>query len=417
MPRSTSHAVRVEIIERHLRGEHLPTIAATLHLNVSTVRRFWRLYQQQGWQGLRLPTPGPPASGPLGTFHPRIKYVLLRLKRHHRGWGVDKLRLELVRRPRRHHLGIPKRSALAAYLASFGARLRRPRRHPTKRPVAAALTTPTAPHHCWQVDFKGDEPVPGCGLHIAPFLVCDPVSGAPLGGQVHAVRGRGNRAGVTMRDVQTDLRALFTRWGRPDHLRLDRDPLFVGSSRREWPGTLLLWLIGLDVQPIINRAYRPTDTAIVERNHQTWPAHVLEGTVYASVEAIQQATEQSFTERREQLPARHAGWDGQPFLVALPSLGTPRRRYDPGAEAQVFDLGRVDAYLAEWRWQRTVDSTGQLSLANHNYRVGQRYCGQRIKVQFERSDRSFVGRLASGEEVRRWQVPEVDPSYIRGVDH
>jgi len=68
---------------------------------------------------------------------------------------------------------------------------------------------------------------------------------------------------------QADLRALFCRWGLPDALRMDRDAVFVGSCRLEWPGTLLLWLIGLGVQPIINRAYRPTDNAIVERNHQT----------------------------------------------------------------------------------------------------------------------------------------------------
>lgn len=40
------------------------------------------------------------------------------------------------------------------------------------------------------------------------------------------------------------------------------------------------------VQPIINRAYRSTDNAIVERNHQTWYAHVLDGVAYSSLEAI-----------------------------------------------------------------------------------------------------------------------------------
>ena len=43
--------------------------------------------------------------------------------------------------------------------------------------------------------------------------------------------------------------------------------------------------------------------------------HVLEGTVYASVEAIQVATKQAFTDRREQLPSRHVGCDGRPFVL------------------------------------------------------------------------------------------------------
>ena len=220
-----------------------------------------------------------------------------------------------------------------------------------------------------------------------------------------------------MRDVQTDLRELFTRWGRPDQLRVDRDPLFVGSSRLEWPGTLLLWLIGLDVQPIINRAYRPTDNAIVERNHQTWQAHVLEGPAYASLDAVQVATEQAFADRREQLPTRHAGCAGRPFLAAFPTLLIPRQPYHWAEEGQVFDLARVDAYLAGWVWRRTVDSTGQISLADRHYRVGTAYRGQSIKVQFDGTDRGFVGQLATGQEVGRWTVPEVEPVYIRGLEH
>ena len=269
MARTTPHAQRLEVVERHLAGESLTTIASALQLNPYTVRNFWRHYQRQGWPALLPLPPGPPHRGPLASAHPRIKYVLLRLKRQHRGWGVDKLRLELTRRPSLHGLVVPQRTALATYLAQFGARLRRPRRRLTQRPNPSRPQPPTEPHQCWQMDFKGDEPVAGCTLRIAPFLVCDSASGAPLGGHIHAIRGRGTRAGVSMRDVQADLRALFCRWGLPDALRMDRDSVLVGSCRLEWPGTLLLWLIGLGVQPIINRAYRPTDNAIVERNHQT----------------------------------------------------------------------------------------------------------------------------------------------------
>jgi transposase InsO family protein len=417
MLHTTTHAQRVEMIERHLAGESLPAIAAALHLNPYTVRKFWRIYQQHGWTGLHVRPPGPAIRGPLGTGHPRVKYVLLRLKRQHRGWGVDKLRLELTRRPSLQGCPIPQRSALAAYLARFGLRLRHHRRPATQRPHLPAPVPPAQPHQCWQMDFKGDEAVAGCGLRIAPFFVCDTASGAPLGGQIHAIRGRGNRAGVNVRDVQADLRQLFTRWGLPDALRMDRDPLFVGSGRLEWPGTVLLWLIGLGVQPIINRAYCPTDNAIVERNHQTWQAHVLEGPTYPSLAAIQAATEQAFADRREQLPSRHPGCDRRPFLVAFPALLEPRWTYRPEEEGQLFDLARVDAYLADWVWRRTVDSTGQISLANRNYHVGRPYCGQSIKVVFDRTERSCVGRLAGGQEGGRWEVPEVDPAYIRGVDH
>jgi hypothetical protein len=105
-------------------------------------------------------------------------------------------------------------------------------------------------------------------MRIAPFLVCDSASGAPLGGCIHAIRGRGNRAGVSMRDVQTDL------------------------------------------------------------------------------------------------PSRHAGCDRRPFLAAFPQLACPRRTYVEAEERAHFEVGRVDMYLSEWKWRRTVDVRGQISLAD-----------------------------------------------------
>jgi transposase InsO family protein len=388
-----------------------------LQLNPYTARKFWRLYRQHGWDSLIPRASGSPRRGPLASAQGRIKYVLLRLKRQHRGWGIDKLRLELTRRPSLRGLVIPQRSALGSYLAQFGARLRRPRRAPTKRPNAPVPLVPTEPHQCWQIDFKGDEPVAGCNVRIAPFLVCDSASGAPLGGIIHAIRGRGNRAGVGTRQVQADLRALFGRWGLPDALRMDRDSVFVGSCRLEWPGTLLLWLIGMGVQPIINRAYRPTDNAIVERNHQTWQAHVLEGSLYAEVAEVQAATERAFADRREALPSRHVGCERRPFLEAYPQLACPRRAYEASEERAYFKIERVDAYLSEWKWRRTIDGRGQISLADRNYKVGAAYCGQSVRVHFDPAERRLVCVAANGQELGRVQAPELEVEYILGLEH
>jgi len=45
------------------------------------------------------------------------------------------------------------------------------------------------------------------------------------------------------------------------------------------------------------------------------------------------------------------------------------------------------------------------------------YRGQSSKVVFERTERTFVGRLATGQEVGRWVIPEVAPVSIGGVEH
>ena len=132
--RETTHAERVAMIERHLAGESLQTIATALERNYFTVRSIWRTYQQHGWAGI-IPKPkGPSWVGRMGDFAPPIKYVLLRLKCLHPGWGVNLLLLEAQRRPSLAGLVLPKRSTVAAYLAPFGARLGRAHnRRPTVR--------------------------------------------------------------------------------------------------------------------------------------------------------------------------------------------------------------------------------------------------------------------------------------------
>jgi transposase InsO family protein len=414
--RETTHAERVAMIERHLTGESLPTIATALGRNYYTVRTIWRTYQQHGWAGIAPKPKGPPRIGRLGDFAPRIKYVLLRLKCHHPGRGVDLLLLSAQRRPSLVGLVLPKRSTVAAYLAQFGSRLGRAHRAPTRRPPTTAAPA-IAPHQCWQIDFKGDEVVDGQRLVVMPFMVCDAASGAPLAGIVHQVRAKGQRDHLTTRMVQADLRRVFSQWGLPDAMRMDRDSIFVGSTRLEWPGLLLLWLIGLGVQPIINRAYRPTDNAIVERNHWTWEQHVVLGQTHRTRESVQQATDQTFADRRHHLPSRHDGCSGQPFLVAFPTLGTPRRPYAPGDEACLFDAHRVAAYLAAWEWRRTVDSTGKIALANRNHLVGRTYRGQVVKVRFDPTDRMLVCRLADDRVVAELALPEATPAYLIGDDH
>lgn len=414
MGQPTSHALRVAMVKRHEAGETLAQIATSMQLSVYTVRTYWRRYRTQGWAAIQPPRTGPPGTGPLGQAHHRVKYVLLRLKRQHPGWGVDKLRLALTRRPSLQGITIPQRSALAAYLAGFRSRLYRPRRRPTRRPADPVRPVATQPHQGWQIDIKGDESVLGIG-RVAPLMVCDTASGAPLAGIIHTVRARGNQQGLTARVIQADLRGVFTHWGLPDVLQMDNDSRFIGSTRREWPGVLVLWLIGLGVQPHINRVYRPTDNAIVERNHQTWMAHVVVAQHYADVAALQAATDAAFEDRIDALPTRNPRCDGRPPSVAFPQLRTPRRPYDPTQEAVLFDLSRVDAYLAGWRWQRTVDRAGKISLADRNYRVGTAVAGQVVQVQYDPTARVCVGRLADGTEVLRQAIPEFAGDWIRGV--
>lgn len=411
--RETTHAERVEIVERHRTGETLKAIAESLQLDRYTVRHWWRAFRDSDWSGLEPTVKGPPRVGPLGRFDPLVKYVALRLKREHPAWGPDILRLHMGRRSSLQGLRLPKNTALWSYLHRFGSRLLTPRRLPTKRPTSPVVRA-EVPHQCWEMDFKGDAVVAGCQCVISPLAVSDEASGAPLARRVHILQAKGNRQGLTMHHVQSDLRQVFTQWGLPDAIRMDRDPLFIGSTRLEWPGTLLLWLVGLGVQPIINRAYHPTDNAMVERSHRTWQGDVLVGGRFVDLVALQAISDQALEDRRLYLPSRHQGCRGQPPTVAFPELMTAHRLYHPDQERALFDLRRVDAYLAQWEWRRQVDTEGKISLADCNHRVGKHYRGQVVKVHFEPRTREFVCSSIANEEIARFQLPEVSLDYILG---
>jgi hypothetical protein len=195
---------------------------------------------------------------------------------------------------------------------------------------------------------------------------------------------------------------------------MDRDALFIGSSRFEWPGLLLCWLIGLGVQPIINRSFHPTDNALVERSHRTWKSDVLVGGRYLDLLAVQVASDRALEDRRLYLPSRHRGCHDQPPAVAFPGLSHPRRIYQTEQEQALFDLGRVDAYLAQWDWRRLVDGEGKICLAGYSISVGRRHRRHVVKVRFDPSPREFVCSGVTGEELARSTLVEVSLDYILG---
>lgn len=411
--RDTTHAERIEMVERHLAGETLQEIADSLQLNRYTVRKWWRIYRQKGWVGIEPKAMGPPQVGALGHYDPMVKYVALRLKRKHPRWGMSVLRLHMQRRPSLQGLRIPGETALWNYVHQFGSRLTMPRRLQTTRPALKPIRA-NEPHACWEIDFKGDERVSGCGIVVAPFAVTDETSGVSLARIIHVLVAKGNREGLTMRLVQKDLRQIFTKWGLPDAIRMDRDSILVGSTRLEWPSILILWLLGLGIQPVINRAYRPTDNAQVERSHRTWKGDVLIGEGYDDAEAIQIASDQCLEDRCFHLPSRRRGCNGLPPALAFPNLTQPRRPYHSELERGIFDLEPVDAYLAQWQWQRIVDSSAKISLGGCTYRVGKPYQRKIVKLKFDPATRDVVCFTIDGVEIKRFQVADFSPDYILG---
>lgn len=94
MPRAVSAATRQDIIERHLRGQSLPQIAAELAIPFDTVRDLWRAFRDRGADGLVV---GYHACGSATPAYPDpILRRACRLKREHPGWGAGRIRIELL---------------------------------------------------------------------------------------------------------------------------------------------------------------------------------------------------------------------------------------------------------------------------------------------------------------------------------
>lgn len=403
--RTTSYIQRVAIIERHQAGASYHELARDTGLSYYTVRKWCRAFRDGGWEALSTPEA---AKGVLSDFDSLIPYVALRLKRQYPGWGLDKILLEMSRRSSLQGLRLPARSTLHMYYQQFKPRLQRHRPNQVKRPSPSP--TVITVHDCWQMDFKGEEDLGQVGK-VKVFNVCDAYSSAPLASIIHT----GQRAGVSMQDVQDNLRQAFQDWGLPQSIRMDRDPLFVGSTRLEFPGRLMLWLVGLGVTPIINRAHRPTDNAQVERCNGIWFEQVARGQTYPTLDAVQVATDRARQDRLAHLPSRNPHCHKQAPLVALPELAQARVVYTPEQELNQFDMSQIYHYLSLWQWQRIVDSSGQFGFAGSKQRIGYAFCGQVVKLHFDLDTCSFVAADLQGNEGYRFTLASLTPEAICGT--
>ncbi len=101
-------------------------------------------------------------------------------------------------------------------------------------------------------------------------------------------------------------------------------------------------------------------------------------------------------------------------MVAHPELRHPRRPFTREQEAELFDVQRVRSYLSQWEWERKVDTTGCISVANFNRRVRNDHVGQVVKVHFDPETKLFIARATDGSELRRFTLPVISKEYILG---
>lgn len=349
--------------------------------------------------------------GLLSRFDRKVRYWILRLRLEHPRWGPNRIRARLKKRPSLRGLKLPSEASIGRYLHQW----RRFRHKPKKKPIRHRTQPPTAVHQRWQVDFKVGIRLEN-GLRVNLHTVRDPVGGAYIGDFVFATGKRQRR--VKMEEVRAVLRTCFARWGTlPDEIQTDGEPVLVNPHRDPFPSVFTLWLKGLGIDHLV--IHNVTSNAEVERCHRTVNDYAVIGHEDKTPEELQRILDYSTYELNFELPSRAKGCAGRSPIVAHPELLQPRRPFRPEQELALFDLKRVDAYLATFTWRRIADKNGRVSLGGRHcrYSVGRTYAGREIAVRFDPTDRHFVfSEVTSGNTIRRLPAKGLDVSDLTGLE-
>jgi len=261
-------------------------------------------------------------------------------------------------------------------------------------------------HQRWQTDFK---------LGIARknstwanlYTVRDPFGEACIGAFVFPAGPMEHTPlPVDLEQVRSTLRTCFARWGTlPDEIQTDGEAVLTGHPAAPFPTIFTLWLKGLGIEHLVIRPGRPTDNAEVERCHRTVNDYAIVGNEGEEMAQLQQILDEAVHELTYELSSRAKGCKGQPPISAHPELLQPQRPYQPDHELALFDLQRVDAYLATFTWQRTIGQTGQTEIGRYRYSVGRIHARQQVKVHFSPNDRHFVFSDSADPEVEICRRP------------
>ncbi|MFQ5859026.1 MAG: hypothetical protein ACE5LU_25795, partial [Anaerolineae bacterium] len=276
----------------------------------------------------------------------------------------------------------------------------------------ATREVPQAPHEEWEMDARGYERMPGVGI-ISLIDLNDRYSRVRLHSYPCSLGTQRVERHPTTEDYQLVLRLAFAEWGLPDRLTVDHDSVFYDNrSPSPFPTRFHLWLVALNVRLVFGRMGQPTDQGLTENSHQLWANQVLVGQDFPNWEALCQALHKRRDFLNTRLPC--ASLDETPPLVAHPQACTPRRLYRPEWEADLLDLSRVYAYLAQGRWFRLVSTAGTVSLGGQVYWLGTTWARQQAEITFDASDQRLVFLSEEGELIKSLPIQGITPETLMG---
>jgi transposase InsO family protein len=384
MTKQTAATQRRRFYKRHQSGETYQDVAASEDVSWYTVR-YWCRHQRDGGDCkstyVRKPT------GLLSRFDPKVRYCILRLRLLHPRWGPNRILAGLKKRPSLRGLALPSEASIGRYLHQWP----QFRRLPKQVAVRERPNAPERVHQRWQIDFKMGIALEDRSL-VNLHTVRDPVGEACIGAFVFPSGKVGRKPrNVVMERVRAVLRTCFARWHTmPDEVQSDGESVLTGHPGEPFPSIFTLWLKGLGIEHLVIRPGKPTDNAEVERCHRTVNDYAIVGNEKNPVGQLQEILDQAVYELDYELPSRAEGCHGLPPVVAHPELLQPRRLFHPEHELALFDLARVDSYLATFTWERKIGKNGQTEIGRQRYSAGRSNARHQMLVRFDPTDRHFV---------------------------
>lgn len=402
-----TEAEKAYLAERRAAGATYPELARDLGCAVITIRKHAR--RQRDHQVAR--PRGRPAHGILSTYPAELVERAVAVKRAHPHWGPANVQVELQRSPDLATVSLPSRARLSALFKTRCSEAVQPHRHPAY--PERALPHAGAAHQRWQMDAK--EKVVLAEQAIASVLnVRDPVTALMIASQAFLTTTDHHWRKLTLPEVQAVLRQAFAEWGCPLEIQTDHEDVYVGAATSDFPSRFTLWLVGLNIQHVTSRSRRPTDQAQIERGHRTLGDMTWKDETFARVPALQTALDDRRQRYNTELPVTAADCDGHPPLSVHPTARFSGRPFQPELEWQLFDLNRVDAFLAQQVWIRHVGEQGSVGIGADHYYLGRARAFQTVTVRFQPGTRTFRFEAADGTHLATMPARGLDPADLIG---
>jgi transposase-like protein len=386
-----SEAEKQIIREKKKAGLSLGQISQELRCSRETVQKWWRCARDQRTIRKR----GRPKQGAGSSYPSSMVEQAIKLKKAHPHWGPKKIRVEMqgLRSLRADQLPSPAcLSVLFKQRCPEAVQTRQKRLLPPPDPTVHWV------HQRWQMDAKEGIALGTQRANVQEIR--DIYSGLMIASQAFEAlpSGKGWQH-LHHADHQQTLRRAFSEWGLPLQVQTDNDHEFNSPTDSGFPTRFTLWLVGLGVVHILSRMHRPTDQPQIERNHRTQGDFVWKDQSFEQLEGFQPALDYHRHSYNEYYPSEAVHCHGQPPLVAFPMARTTGRPYHPDLEWELFDLQRVDAFLANQIWTRTVAENGTVHLGRYYYILGRIWQAQLVTIRFLAQTRSFHFQAQDGSPI------------------